>query len=153
MRKFWEVLYAAAGFPAACLHGIPCFGFFSSSPATRKNAVCLAGKKGFVKLDHECAKRKGLVNSSRVGRWVLLPKEIHHFSFGVWINILGGVQCLLHVVQPPLRSLMSDGEWAVASNQRRMACWRKGNSSVKTQSSHIICNTTGKKTQKANSLD
>lgn len=31
-------------FPAACLHGICWFGFFNSSPATKKYAVCLKNK-------------------------------------------------------------------------------------------------------------
>lgn len=111
--------------PVACLHGICWFWFFfNSSPATRKKAVCLKIPwHGLNLIEQRTSTSFGGILSGVeyvIGKEVdwekLVPEKIHHFDFWVCINIWGAVQCLLHVMQPPLCSLMSNGKWAVTCN-------------------------------------
>ena len=60
----------------------------------------------------------------------MLPEEVQHFSFGVCIDIFSGVQGLLHMMQPPLCSLMGYRERAMAGNHRRMTFQNSPETSV-----------------------
>ena len=51
---------------------------------------------------------------------VLIPEEIHHFDFGVLVNVNRLVHSILHMLQPSLRSFMSHRKWTVTTNQGRM---------------------------------
>lgn len=110
-------LYTAAHLLAPCLQGTRPFWFFNSSPATRKNAVCLKSRRMYTISHHHEAKKMtrtimlfemGLI---RIGKEVIwwnscLKKfiilifesssisEVLSTAFCMWCNHLSAAWCV-----------------------------------------------------------
>lgn len=71
-----------------------------------------------------------IINKGRHSVGWYVPEKIHHFDFWIRIDAHGAIECLLHVVQPPLSSLVCNREWCMSSDQSWMTCnndWFKRN--------------------------